>query len=442
MDAELHRTRFDSFVSHAGSLLGYRTRTPVFASYLLGLMSALPRKTAEGIATLFAELADVDATYQRIQQFIADSPWKDEPLREMAAQYAVSSLSPADPVRYWIVDDTGFIKKGDHSVGVQRQYTGTTGKLDNCQLGVSLSLATKQRQLPIDFRLYLPVGWTSDQERRKEAKIPDSVVFKTKPELAAEMVTLATKQPLPRGIVLADCAYGNNQSFRRALTRAELDYSVDIQGSTAMWRADAGGRRRGRRTTAEAVSWRIKYERVTWTEGTKRQLSSRFGFARVVVRNDVDKTPKERARRAVRSVWLGVEWPFDEAENPSYFLSTLPSDTDPSDLVLTHKQRWRTERMYQDMKGALGLDHFEGRSYPGWNHHVTVALAAYAFAFAEQARLFPPEAPGTQRGRTICRPASEAFPGLDTHCCSALLWCTARMASTLSLLPQKARKPK
>lgn len=428
MDLEARGARFNSFVDGAGHLLGYRTRRSVFAAYLIGLLSSLLRKTAEGVATLFSDQESVEAMHQRVQQFIADSPWDDVPIRKYSSDYALGSLSADDPIAHWIVDDTGFIKKGTHSVGVQRQYTGTSGKIDNCQLGVSLSVATLQRQLPLDFRLYLPRSWMDKPARRREAKIPKDLKFKTKPELAAEMIQLAVDSQVPQGVVLADSAYGNNGPFRHALRQSGLDYSVDVLGSTKMWRADAQGKRRGSVSTAESFGRRVEFRRCTWTEGTKRELASRFGFARVVVEGDIPKSGE------VVPVWLGVEKPFDAEEDISYFLSTLPPTSTVIERVRTHKNRWRTERMYQDLKGVFGLDHYEGRFYRGWHHHVTMALAAYSFAFAEQARLFPPEADRATAGRTFKCSSRASLPRLDADDGSSRLWGTARLLATLSRL--------
>lgn len=429
MDLKARGARFNTFVDGAGCLLGYSTRRALFAKYLIGLMSSLLRKTAEGVATLFSDQASAQAMHQSVQQFLADSTWEDTPIRKYVSEYALESLPAEEPVVHWIVDDTGFIKKGTHSVGVQRQYTGTSGKVDNCQLGVSLSLATRHRQLPLDFRLYLPRSWMENPERKKEAKIPDEIVFQTKPELAASMIQVAVKNGAPRGIVLADCAYGNNGPFRRTLRTNKLDYSVDILGSTKMWRADANGKRRGPVSSADSFARRVPFRRCTWNEGTKRELASRFGFARVVVEGDLEKTGDD-----VVPVWLGIERPFDDEEGTTYFLSTLPPTSTIIERVRTHKNRWRTERMYQDLKGVFGLDHYEGRFYRGWHHHITMAMAAYSFAFAEQARLFPPEAHRTAAGRTFRGPHRAPLPRLDANDGASQLWGTARMLATLSRL--------
>lgn len=429
MEMDSREGRLRQYLDHVGVLLGNKTRCVSFASYFVGLLSSLPRKTAESIATLFSDETTIGATHQRLAHLLHGSPWADGPIRDFVVKYGLEALPEDDPVRFWIVDDTGFIKKGNHSVGVQRQYTGTSGKLDNCQIGVSVAATTTQRQLPIDFRIYLGRTWTEDAERRKEARIPEDVVFKTKPELAAEMLRAAVTAHVPRGVVLADHAYGNNAVFRKAITDLKLDFSVDIGGSTRMWRVDSQGCRRGPPTTAEALGRRLSFRRTTWTEGTQRELASRFAFARVVVEGDLKKTHN------LRPVWCVIEKPFDDAAGPQYFLSTLAKDASHVEIVRTHMNRWRTERMYQDMKGVFGFDHYEGRRYPGWNHHVTIAMAAYAFSFAEQARLFPP-APHrpTLRG-TVTSKAGTSLRGFDDFDGTAVLWGTARMVAAVSGVP-------
>jgi SRSO17 transposase len=379
MELETREDRLRQYLEHIGALLGNKTRASSFAAYFVGLLSSLQRKNAENIATLYSDEDTIGATHQRLLHLLTGSPWDDAPVRRFAVGYALEALPEEDPVRFWIVDDTGFVKKGLHSVGVQRQYTGTSGKIDNCQIGVSVAAATRQRQLPLDFQIYLGRAWTENPARRDEARIPDAVSFRTKPELAADMLRTVAAARIGRGVVLADHAYGNNANFRKALTDLELDFSVDIGGSTRIWRVDANGSRRGPPTTAASLGRRLTFRRTTWTEGTKRQLASRFAFARVVVEGDVKKTGD------LRPVWCVVERPFDATEGPHYFISTLPKDASHIDVVRTHMNRWRTERMYQDMKGVFGFDHYEGRRYPGWHHHVTIAMAAYAFAFAEQA---------------------------------------------------------
>ncbi len=422
-------SRLQEYLEDIANLLGNKARAAAFSAYFVGLMSSLQRKNTESIATLFADDASISAMHQRLLHLLGGSPWGDRSIRQHAVDYALSALPNDDPVKFWVVDDTGFIKKGTHSVGVQRQYTGTSGKIDNCQIGVSLAAATFQRQLPMDFQIYLGRRWMNDPRRREEAKIPEGLAFRTKPELAEQMLRDATAAGFAPGVVLADHAYGNNGSFRRALEELGLDYSVSVGGSTRMWRLDSHDKRRGPPTSAQSLGRRLPYRRITWAEGTQRQLASRFAFARVVVEGDTNKTGD------VRPLWLVAEKPFDEAEEPSYFLSTLPKQAAHVEIVRTHMNRWRTERMYQDMKGVFGFDHYEGRSYPGWHHHVTIAMAAYGFSFAEQARLFPP-APGrpTVRG-TVASATRAPLRRFDDFDGTAVLWGTARMVAGMSGVP-------
>ena len=429
MDMAARHERVGDYLHHIGLLLGDKTRLAPFAAYFVGLLSSLPRKNTEAIATLFADESNITATYKKLNNFLCASPWRDAAVRDFSTRYALDLLPENDPVEYWIIDDTGFIKKGKHSVGVQRQYTGTSGKVDNCQTAVSISAATEQRQIPLDMQLYLGKSWTDNAERRAEARIPEGIGFRTKPEIAEDMLRGVCASTSARAMVLADHAYGNAASFRRTLVELGLDYSVDIGPNTKMWRLDANERRRGPVTSAKALGGRLEYRRYTWREGTQRDLASRFAFARVVVEGDLKQDGQ------LRPVWLVAERPFDDTESPGYFVSTLPPNTPHIAIVRAHMNRWRTERMYQDLKGVCGLDHYEGRRYPGWNHHVTVAMAAYAFSFAEQARLFPPP-PNRPKVRGAVR-VSTGTPlrRFDDFHGTAVIWGTARMVAAMSGVP-------
>ena len=382
-------TRLQGFLDHIGDILGHKNRRASFATYALGLLSDLERKSMEPIAAQASGgPARANAAHQRLQFFITESEWENQPVREAAAQYALAALQEKEAITSWIIDDTGFIKKGEHSVGVQRQYTGSAGKTTNCQVGVSLSLTTQTRHLPVDFALYLPKGWAESPSRRKEAKIPSSVTFKTKPELAMEMITAAVEANLPPAVVLADADYGRSTAFRTGLKDLGLDYAVGVKGNAKVWRLDKLGRRRGKPVAiaelAKLIS-RRRYRKCSWREGTKGKLTSRFARELVVPYHD-DGTPASNRE----AEWLLVEWPPHEDSPSKYCLTTLSKDASMRFIVTMLKQRWRTERMYQEMKGELGLDHFEGRRYAGWHHHVSVALCCYAFVVAEQARSIPP----------------------------------------------------
>jgi hypothetical protein len=227
-------------------------------------------------------------------------------------------MGGSSAVHSWIIDDTGFPKKGTHSVGVQRQYSGTLGKVDNCQIGVSLVAASAQAQIPVDFALYLPEDWATDDVRRKKAKIPPHIRFKTKPELAVGLIRDAIKAGLARPrIVLADTGYGNNSTFRQGLRSMGLPFGVGIQSTTKMWWADSGGKKRGPATSAEKLAEKAPFRRVTWAQGTKGSLSSKFAFIRVVVMRDEVANDGD-------AMWLVVERPDDASEPTKFLLTDLP----------------------------------------------------------------------------------------------------------------------
>jgi SRSO17 transposase len=362
----------------------------------MGLFGDGERKSVEPIAArACADPERVEDEHQRLCHFLVDSKWSDRDVRRFAARYGVDTLTAREPIGAWIVDDTGMLKQGSHSVGVQRQYTGSAGKVTNCQVAVSLSLATATEHLPVDFELYLPKSWTDDAKRRREARIPQEVVFGTKLDLALDMIDRAIEDNLPRGIVLVDTAYGNSNKFREDIRWRGLDYAVAVEGSTKVWLLDKLDRRHGEPTSlralADLIALRGGFRRTTWREGTRVDLSARFAVRRVLPSHDDGWLPSQR-----EPVWLLIEWPDGEAAPTKFYMLTLPKNATRKRMVRIVKQRWRTERVYEDLKGELGFDHYEGRRFPGWHHHVSVALSCYAFIVAERARRFSPSAGRTQ----------------------------------------------
>lgn len=383
--------RLEDYFDAIGLVLNNKRRKASFAMYAMGILGDGDRKSAEPIAALACgDPALANAYHQRLLEFLAASKWSDHDVRRLAARYAIREMAAREPISAWILDDTGFLKQGSHSVGVQRQYTGSAGKITNCQIGVSLSIATKTEHLPIDFELYLPKSWVEDPLRRKQARIPEEVGFDTKPELALKMLRWAVEDDLPKGVVLADSAYGDSSDFRDAVRKLELDYAVGVHGPTKVWRIDTLKRRRGEPISLHDLALELgrpRFRRITWRQGTKQTLWSRFAFLRVVPAHDDGWDPAVR-----EDVWLVIEWPDGEREPTKYFFATLPPSCRRKQLVRLIKERYRTERLYEDLKGELGLDHFEGRSFPAWHHHVSVVLSCYAFVVAERVRRFSPSA--------------------------------------------------
>ena len=383
-----------------GRRLARREQRESFATYAHGILGEGERKSVEPIAARAAAAPlECERVQARLLNFLRDSPWDDQSVRREAASYVIEALQRQEPVTVWIIDDTGFPKQGKHSVGVQRQYSGTLGKVGNCQVGVSLSVATRHEHVPIDFALYMPEAWTENAERRSKARVPEGLVFKTKTELALDLITRAMDDRVPGEIVLADAAYGGSSEFRNTVRMFGLDLGVAVKGNTKVWALDTIERRRGEPLEARALGIKLghgAFRRLTWRIGTGRKMSSRFAFRRVKVAHDDGTDAGDR-----EPLWLVMEWPHGAATPMKYILTTLPRRMSKKEIVRTIQERWRTERAYEELKGELGLDHFEGRSFPGWHHHVSVVLCCYAFIVAERVRHFPPSARRTTDANEI-----------------------------------------
>jgi SRSO17 transposase len=388
------------FERRIGRHLKDKRKRESFAMYAFGILGEGERKSAEPIAArACGDPRETHNLHHKLIHFVARSVWDDRAVRLEAARYAIEAVQEREPVTSWIIDDTGFLKQGNHSVGVQRQYTGSAGKITNCQVGVSLGVATNSEQIPVDFELYLPECWTEDAGRRDEARIPDEVTFKTKTVLALDMIKRAKQDGIPGNIILADSAYGDSTDFRNTVRELGFDFAVGVLPTLGVLRLDRHERVNTKpQSVAELVATLPKkaFRRLTWREGTKAKLSSRFGFVRVKTTHDDGISLAER-----EAIWLVAEWPEGEKTPTKFFLTTLSRRMSHKQIVLLIKERWRTERMYEDLKGELGLDHFEGRSFPGWHHHVSVVLSCYAFVVAERARAFPPSASGARRNRPL-----------------------------------------
>jgi SRSO17 transposase len=399
---EAAHARMATFIGKVGSCLRDKRKRASFAMYAQGILADGDRKSVEPIAARASgDPALVRAYTERLLHFVTDAQWDDHAVRRVAADHAIEAMAAQEPVGVFIVDDTGMLKQGTHSVGVQRQYTGSAGKITNCQIAVTLSVATRHDAVPIDVALYLPQSWTSDAELRKKARIPDAVTFKTKPELALDMIERACLDEVPGEIVLADAAYGESSEFRSGVRFYGLDYAVAVSAPTKVFLLNASGRHRGQSISVKELARKLgrkAFRRVTWRDGTApKKLSARFCFRRVKVAHD-DGTPLDERE----DIWLVMEWRDSEVEPTRYHLTTLPRRMSKKEIVRIIKERWRTERVYQEMKGELGFDHFEGRSFQGWHHHVSVVLCCYAFVVGERLRHFPPSALQTEDGANQC----------------------------------------
>ena len=392
-------TSFDEYLEHLCETIGHSDRRAGLVGYCQGLMLPIARKSVEPLAA-HLEPHRVSARHQSLHHFVSKSEWSDAALIEQVRRWVLPHMDPSNGL-YWIIDDTGFPKKGKHSVGVARQYCGQLGKQDNCQVAVSLSVATPEASLPVAYQLYLPQEWAGDPERRQLAGVPDEIGFATKPQIAIAQLREARQSGAPNGVVLADAGYGNDTAFRDSVVELGLQYAVGIQSSTRVWPpglaplpAESSTRKAGRpRSLQRRVPGHnpvaVKdlalalepscYHTVSWREGTRTALSSRFAALRVRASH------RDYWRAAPRDEeWLLIEWPIGELEPTKYWLSTLPGETAVEHLVHVAKMRWRIERDYQDLKQEFGLGHFEGRGWRGFHHHASLCIAAYGFLVAQR----------------------------------------------------------
>jgi SRSO17 transposase len=403
MDADTKR--LDRYIDAISGELGHVDRIAPFRSYCTGLLLPGERKSVEPMAALI-DPTNVRKSHQSLHHFVSTSAWDDQAVLTRVGELTIPVLQKREPIRAWIVDDTGVPKKGKHSVGVSHQYCGQLGKQANCQVAVSLSIANTFASVPIAYRLYLPQVWIDDADRRKTCGVPADIAFATKQQISVNQIRNAVDAGIPSGVVLADAAYGDDTGFRDDLTGLGVSYAVSIKGTTTVWRPGEEPLlphqrtgRRGPAATRLAHSAEQRpisalnlareltpsaFEEVTWREGTKTPLRSRFAAVRV----------RPAHRDILRSVprnheWLLIEWPKDEEEPIKFWLSTLDESSSKSELVETVKLRWRIERDYQELKQELGLNQYEGRGWRGFHHHATLCIAAYGFLLIDQGGFSP-----------------------------------------------------
>jgi SRSO17 transposase len=400
------RERLEAF---AGEVLAEAMNRPVQlvngGLYLRGLLEQGPRKSLE---PMVARLGG-DAEYQSMQQFVADSPW--DPV--LVVKSVAERVAPEIEAEAWVLDDTGFPKDGKDSPGVKRQYSGTLGKTGNCQIGVSVHAVGARGTVPLGWALYLPEDWCADEQRRRRAKIPEGVAFKTKPELGVELIERAAGWDVPNAPVLGDHAYGENTSLRDRLDRAGCEYVLSIGPTTKVFGHGASFQVPPKKQGATRGPARPQPDRkpepigeligrlgaesaqtVTFRDGPDGEpVTSKFIFARVHAahgwREDQRKW-REGAEVPPREEWLIAEWPDGHDEPTDYWISNLPADTPLERLTRLARMRWKMELDYKQLKGELGLDHYEGRSWLGWYHHTALVTAAHGFLTLERLHPFHP----------------------------------------------------
>jgi len=394
------RERLEAF---GAEVLAEAMKLPVQAVngglYLRGLIEQGPRKSLEPMVERLGDEAD----YQSLQQFIADSPWDPG----LVVRAVAERVAPEIGVEAWVLDDTGFPKDGKRSPGVKRQYSGTLGKIGNCQIGVSVHAVGAKATVPLGWALYLPEDWCQDAERRRKAKIPAEIEFQTKPELGVQLIERAAGWEVPKAPVLGDSAYGDNTELRERLDAAGREYVLSVSAETTVFAPEASFAAPERAGKTGRPPSRLRPDRkpeaigsliarlgaehaqtVSFRDGPDGQpMRSRFVFVRVraanaKARRDADQAPREE--------WLIAEWPEGRDEPSDYWISNLPADTMPERLARLARLRWKIELDYKQLKGELGLDHYEGRSWIGWYHHTALVTAAHGFLTLERLHPFRP----------------------------------------------------
>jgi SRSO17 transposase len=428
--------RLDLFLDHVTSPLENATQRAVFAEYAVGLLSDAERKSMEPLAAL-ARPDEPGAAHKAFVYFTGTARWDDLTVRRHAAAWALWGMTAGGPVRGTILDDTGILKQGKHSVGVQRQYTGSAGKITNCQIAVTLGVYTPQHSALIDVDLYLPQEWISSPARRLRARVPEDKEFRTKGQIALDMLKAARRDGVPLGeVLLADADYGRLWELRQWCRDEGMHYAVGIHETQRIW--DADGTWTEPMSVEDYVSFLgpSDFRRIEWRTGANgKRLSARFAFLQV----QITRRGVEPVSGTTPTEWLVIEWRDGEARPKHFSLCHLPATMSQRAMVGTLKERWRIERIHEDLKGEVGFDHFEGRSWPGWQHHATLALVCHALLVAERCVAFPP---GASRRRPVG--PNRATPSEASRALAAVDPASARPTSPAAVpaaLPALRRGP-
>jgi SRSO17 transposase len=421
----------EEFLDYITAGMGRAERREAMGNYVRGLLLDGERKSMQPLAArLVSDPDQAEATRQRLQQAVSVAAWDGW---ELFRRIAVRAKEVLCDIGAFVLDDTGFPKKGRSSVGVQRQYSGTMGRIDNCQVATSLHLASESGGVCIGMRLFLPQSWADSPNRRTKAGVPKEIVHQTKHDLALGMLDRALAWDIPRRPVVADAGYGDSTAFRDGLEERGLEYVLRVSGTAVVWPPGTcptppepkppglRGRARTKWVAPEGVTplpiaelgeslGSRRFRRVTWRDGTRGPQTRRFAVLRVRTahRHGAGHTPGEEQ-------WLLCEWSFREKKPTAFYLSNLPKTTTLKRLVYLAKLRWRIERDYQEMKSELGLDHFEGRTWQGFHHHVALVAAAHAFLTLHRA-LFSPDDWASRASTDVSRlsePASSRAAPID-----------------------------
>ncbi len=371
--------QFQQFLSPLIFDLGRSERRVAATRYIEGLLIPGERKSMEPMA------ARLGVDKQSLQQFVTDSPWSDQALWTAIRREVVPHLAPFEAM---IVDETGWIKQGRESVGVSHQYCGAVGKKANCQVSVEVVVTDGRVAAPIGGRLYLPKSWTDDRQRCTRASVPAEVEFATKPMLAIQIIKDALRDGVPAAPVLGDAVYGDNSDFRSALRDLQLEFFLQVDpGKHKGWDREVNTEvKRVRRhvrvdvppsqTLAEigralpTQAWK----HCSWITAGSQTQTTRLAWCQVFLQHGL-----RHAGGDLEKVWLVIDWPEGDPDPYHYYLAHLHSPPTIAQGVKLSRYRWHVEQYFQRSKTDLGLDHFEGRSWRGFHHHLVLSAVAYLF---------------------------------------------------------------
>lgn len=376
--------RFPQFMNSVSWVLGRSERRQAAARYVEGLLMDGQRKSIEPMASRLGVQA------QGLQQFVTDSPWSDAQLWSVIRREIISHL---EPIESWIIDETSWIKQGRHSVGVGQQYCGAVGKNANCQVNVQLTVSNGLSAAPIAAQLFLPESWASDPARRAQAGIPAEVSFATKPQIAVALIDEALKDQVQKAPVLGDCVYGNSYRLRQALRERGLEFFLQITPSQhKAWTQRVLTRKERKRRHVvpgqpEALSlWQIaeqlaqnqQWKDCSWKAANGSTQFTRLAWTEVYLGRALIHPDQD-----LEAAWLVLDWPQDKFEPYAVYLAHLQRQPSSALCLRLSRSRWQIEQYFQRSKDDLGLDHYEGRSWRGFHHHLVLSALAYLFILTE-----------------------------------------------------------
>ena len=371
--------QFTTFITPLAATVGRSERRIAATRYIEGLLIPGQRKSIEPMA----ERLGVDS--QSLQQFLTDSPWNDDDVWTAIRREVIPHL---EPIEAWIVDETGWLKQGQHSVGVGHQYCGAVGKSANCQVSVEVAVSDGWIAAPVAGRLYLPESWTSDRSRCKQAGVPDNIPFATKPMIAVELIEQVLRDGVPVAPVLADAVYGDNAQFRKRLHDLDLEFFLQVDpGKHKGWDHEVQTVLKQKRRhaapdtppseTVQQLAASIspkQWKDCSWSTANGLTRTTRIAWREVFLQHDL-----RHPNGSLERIWLVVDWPAGDAEPYHYYLARFHKEPTRTRCLKLSRSRWQIEQYFQRSKDDLGLDHFEGRSWRGFHHHLVLAAIAYLF---------------------------------------------------------------